>query len=84
MRKLSKSAKKHALQIGAALSTGLTTAYVHAASQLPATVVTSLTTDMTDTYEDVMAWTWSLFPIIAIGWFAFNQARKGAGKFGAK
>lgn len=55
-----------------------------AESQLPAAVATSLTTDMTDTYESVMTWVWGLFPIIAIGWFAFNQARKGAGKFGAK
>lgn len=55
-----------------------------AASQLPTTVATALTTDMTDTYNAVMTWVWGIFPIVAIGWFAFNQARKGAGKFGAK
>lgn len=55
-----------------------------AASQVPETVLTTLTTDITDTFEDVNAWVWGIFPIIAIGWFAFNQTRKGAGKFGAK
>lgn len=75
---------KQVKQVSALLSGLLITSYVQAASQFPTTLAATLTTDMTDTYDEMMTWTYGIFAVVAIGWFAFNQTRKGAGKFGAK
>lgn len=75
---------KQASALVTALLLTLAIGEASAASQLPTAVSTALTTDMTDTYDAVMTWVCGIFPVVAIGWFAFNQARKGAGKFGAK
>jgi hypothetical protein len=83
-----KAAENKAMAVGAAMLTGVVSmgqsVHSHAASYVPEGVLTTMTTNVTDTFEDVQAWVWVIFPIIALGWFAFNQTRKGAGKFGAK
>lgn len=55
-----------------------------AASYVPDGVLTTMTTNVTDTFEEVQTWLWAIFPIVALGWFAFNQSRKAAGKFGGR
>src|SRR5690606_36175323 len=76
------AAKDKAMAVGATVLAGAVTmgqsAHSHAASYVPDGVLTTMTTNVTDTFEEVQAWLWAIFPIVALGWFAFNQSRKAA------
>ncbi len=63
---------------------GVTSLQANADSAFPATEAATFSADMILTNADVMSWAWGIFPVVALGWFAFNNSKKAAGKFGAR
>lgn len=84
MRKISKAAKKYALNIGAAVTAGFATMHAHAVSQFPTALATEYEADLTLTVDDYKLWIIGIMFIIGIAFFAVNMTMRALGKVGGR
>lgn len=75
---------KYGAQIGSVVGAGLFTMQAHAVSLMPAGVLTSVTTDVVDTVEDLAVQGLPLVTGIALAWFIVSGVKTLLAKGGVR